>query len=290
MELDAVDRQRRVAQQGHDGAHVQEFLGAAARGHPRLGEHLLQADAVFDVVGAGTLAVLLTGAGTATSGGYPRQGAVILGAVDRAVPAEQRSMAMGISSAAGSFGQFLMVPVENWLIGGFGWLIFTLFGGWISDKVGGAKITLYVFGGMAVAVGLIMASLELKSFPLYLASFLLLFVLTGIGNGLADETGAMSSDVAERAVQRRERRRIVAGLIRQTNHHIEATVPLEDLPRLGTTDGGGDHGLDIIDIEAELGELEPVGAAGHIGPLLVLGPVVVGHRHVVGVNAGILGG
>ncbi|MET9030220.1 nitrate/nitrite transporter [Nocardia sp. NPDC004168] len=57
------------------------------------------------------------------------------------------------------------------------------FGGWVSDKVGGAKITLYVFGGMAVAVALIMAGLELKSFPLYLIAFLLLFVLTGIGNG-----------------------------------------------------------------------------------------------------------
>lgn len=57
------------------------------------------------------------------------------------------------------------------------------FGGWISDRVGGAKITLGVFGGMAIAVALIMAALELKSFPLYLISFLLLFVLTGIGNG-----------------------------------------------------------------------------------------------------------
>jgi predicted MFS family arabinose efflux permease len=28
---------------------------------------------------------------------------------------------MGVTAAAGSFGQFLMVPVENWLIGGFGW-------------------------------------------------------------------------------------------------------------------------------------------------------------------------
>jgi predicted MFS family arabinose efflux permease len=28
---------------------------------------------------------------------------------------------MGVAAAAGSFGQFLMVPVENWLIGGFGW-------------------------------------------------------------------------------------------------------------------------------------------------------------------------
>ncbi|WP_069163553.1 MFS transporter [Nocardia altamirensis] len=57
------------------------------------------------------------------------------------------------------------------------------FGGWVSDKVGGAKITLYVFGGMAVSVALIMAGLELKSFPLYLIAFLLLFVLAGIGNG-----------------------------------------------------------------------------------------------------------
>jgi predicted MFS family arabinose efflux permease len=28
---------------------------------------------------------------------------------------------MGVAAAAGSFGQFLMVPVENWLIGTFGW-------------------------------------------------------------------------------------------------------------------------------------------------------------------------
>ncbi|WP_054815055.1 MFS transporter [Nocardia arizonensis] len=57
------------------------------------------------------------------------------------------------------------------------------FGGWISDRVGGAKVTIGIFGGMAVAVALIMAGLETKSFPLYLAAFLILFVLTGIGNG-----------------------------------------------------------------------------------------------------------
>ena len=28
---------------------------------------------------------------------------------------------MGVAAAAGSFGQFLMVPVENWLIGSWGW-------------------------------------------------------------------------------------------------------------------------------------------------------------------------
>ncbi|MCU1641665.1 MAG: Nitrate/nitrite transporter [Nocardia sp.] len=57
------------------------------------------------------------------------------------------------------------------------------FGGWVSDKLSGAKITLYVFGGMAVATLLIMASLSAKSFPLFLISFLLLFALSGVGNG-----------------------------------------------------------------------------------------------------------
>src|SRR5205085_1647534 len=33
----------------------------------------------------------------------------------------KRSWAMGVAAAAGSFGQFLMVPVENFLIRGLGW-------------------------------------------------------------------------------------------------------------------------------------------------------------------------
>lgn len=33
----------------------------------------------------------------------------------------RRSWAMGIAAAAGSFGQFLMVPTEGWLISQFGW-------------------------------------------------------------------------------------------------------------------------------------------------------------------------
>lgn len=47
--------------------------------------------------------------------------AVIYGVIGRNVAPERRSWAMGVAAAAGSFGQFLMVPVENWLIGGFGW-------------------------------------------------------------------------------------------------------------------------------------------------------------------------
>jgi len=46
---------------------------------------------------------------------------VILGVVGRAVPVEKRSMAMGIAAAAGSFGQFAMLPGTLGLIGWLGW-------------------------------------------------------------------------------------------------------------------------------------------------------------------------
>jgi MFS family permease len=47
--------------------------------------------------------------------------AVIYGVIGRNVSADRRSWAMGIAAAAGSFGQFLMVPTEGFLIGSFGW-------------------------------------------------------------------------------------------------------------------------------------------------------------------------
>jgi len=47
--------------------------------------------------------------------------AVVYGVIGRNVPAERRSWAMGITAAAGSFGQFLMVPTEGFLIASFGW-------------------------------------------------------------------------------------------------------------------------------------------------------------------------
>ena len=46
---------------------------------------------------------------------------VILGVVGRAVPVEKRSMAMGIAAAAGSFGQFAMLPGTLGLISWLGW-------------------------------------------------------------------------------------------------------------------------------------------------------------------------
>lgn len=46
---------------------------------------------------------------------------VVLGVVGRAVPAEKRSMAMGIAAAAGSFGQFAMLPGTLGLLSWLGW-------------------------------------------------------------------------------------------------------------------------------------------------------------------------
>jgi len=46
---------------------------------------------------------------------------IILGVVGRAFPPERRSVALGVASAGGSFGQFLMVPFGAWLIGNIEW-------------------------------------------------------------------------------------------------------------------------------------------------------------------------
>ncbi len=75
--------------------------------------------------------------------------AIVFGVIARNVAPEKRSWAMGVAAAAGSFGQFLMLPVENWLIGGWGWQnalfvlglmaligLFNVFGTYIAGSVG----------------------------------------------------------------------------------------------------------------------------------------------------------
>lgn len=46
---------------------------------------------------------------------------VVYGVIGRQIPPEKRSWAMGVVAAAGSFGQFLMLPVEGGLIESAGW-------------------------------------------------------------------------------------------------------------------------------------------------------------------------
>jgi MFS family permease len=67
---------------------------------------------------------LLFGLSTGVLIGIAQSGttyAVIYGVIGRQIPAEKRSWAMGVAAAAGSFGQFLMVPTEEFLISHFGW-------------------------------------------------------------------------------------------------------------------------------------------------------------------------
>jgi predicted MFS family arabinose efflux permease len=47
---------------------------------------------------------------------------VVYGVIGRSFPAEKRSMALGIAGAAGSFGQFAMIPATQTLISSFGWM------------------------------------------------------------------------------------------------------------------------------------------------------------------------
>ncbi|MBN0045884.1 NarK/NasA family nitrate transporter [Streptomyces actuosus] len=56
-------------------------------------------------------------------------------------------------------------------------------GGQLADRIGGAKVTLWNFGLMAVAAGAVVVASVDKSLPLFIGAFIALFVLTGIGNG-----------------------------------------------------------------------------------------------------------
>lgn len=47
--------------------------------------------------------------------------AVVYGVIGRNIPEARRTWAMGMTAAAGSFGQFLMVPLEGWVIRTLGW-------------------------------------------------------------------------------------------------------------------------------------------------------------------------
>jgi MFS family permease len=59
---------------------------------------------------------LLVGAGLSCSGF-----AIVFGVVGRAFPPEKRTVALGICGAAGSFGQFLMLPYGQTMINALGW-------------------------------------------------------------------------------------------------------------------------------------------------------------------------
>ncbi|MDH2393059.1 NarK/NasA family nitrate transporter [Streptomyces sp. HNM0663] len=56
-------------------------------------------------------------------------------------------------------------------------------GGLLADRLGGARVTLWNFIAMAAATAVVVTASVSESLPGFLAGFIALFVLTGIGNG-----------------------------------------------------------------------------------------------------------
>ncbi|GLP72840.1 MFS transporter [Streptomyces sp. TUS-ST3] len=90
-----------------------------------------------------------------------------------------------------AFGQVLQVqfgrtPLQAAYLTFIGPLLGSLirpFGGWLADKYGGAKITLYNYVAMAAATGILIVASMQKSLALFVCVFVVLFVLSGLGNG-----------------------------------------------------------------------------------------------------------
>jgi MFS transporter, NNP family, nitrate/nitrite transporter len=57
------------------------------------------------------------------------------------------------------------------------------FGGWLADRLGGARVTLWVFAGMGAATLVAIAGVQGRSFPVFFGSFVVIFLLAGMGNG-----------------------------------------------------------------------------------------------------------
>lgn len=56
-------------------------------------------------------------------------------------------------------------------------------GGWLSDRLGGARVTLAVFLGEAVFTLTAIMGVNQHSFPIFFGSFMAIFLLAGMGNG-----------------------------------------------------------------------------------------------------------
>ncbi|WP_291414007.1 MFS transporter [Actinophytocola sp.] len=57
------------------------------------------------------------------------------------------------------------------------------FGGWLSDRIGGARVTLWCFLGMGVFTALAIVGVNAHSFALFFGAYMVIFMLSGAGNG-----------------------------------------------------------------------------------------------------------
>ncbi|WP_329259775.1 NarK/NasA family nitrate transporter [Actinoallomurus sp. NBC_01490] len=56
-------------------------------------------------------------------------------------------------------------------------------GGRLADRLGGAKVTFWNFAAMALGAAVVLLASAERSLPLFIVGFVLLFVLSGVGNG-----------------------------------------------------------------------------------------------------------
>jgi NNP family nitrate/nitrite transporter-like MFS transporter len=56
-------------------------------------------------------------------------------------------------------------------------------GGWLADRFGGARVTFWNFALMTAAGGVLLAASASASLRLFCAGFIVLFALSGLGNG-----------------------------------------------------------------------------------------------------------
>ncbi|MEJ7798264.1 MAG: MFS transporter [Solirubrobacteraceae bacterium] len=56
-------------------------------------------------------------------------------------------------------------------------------GGWMSDRIGGARVTMAVFVGMGAFTLVAIQGVQQRSFTVFFVSFMFIFLLAGIGNG-----------------------------------------------------------------------------------------------------------
>jgi len=82
--------------------------------------------------------------------------------------------------------QFHRTPVQAAAVTFLGPLLGSLsrpLGGWLSDRLGGSRVTFWNFVLMAVCAGVLVVAGNSKSLGLYTVGFIALFVFSGIGNG-----------------------------------------------------------------------------------------------------------